>query len=227
MLLEGQKSHLRFNFNMLNSEREQMLKRCEVEQDITISNESLLIYRLRTAKDEEQMFRQRHLKAKKRVTELTEDTKRQQLSIDHLKRALSFTRPEYTTPPTRQDTGSHGEGGLEVLSDAAGLAQLREMTRSDSSLETSQKVQSGPLLSPAAFPSGDSYSEPNSKKKRKSSNGGIFNQQDSTDKAGFVADGQVQNMSRRLTFNSSAPTVTPMTPKSPRRCPKLEPSAMS
>lgn len=207
-----------------------MMKRLEVENDLSASNQSILLHKLNTTKDDEQLTRQRHLKAKRRVNELTEDTRRQQLSIDHLKRALSTTRPEYSTPVNRQDTSGHGEGGLEVLSDAAGLAQIRDMNESGSSLESAPASQQAQLLSPDTFPDSTGSqalegSDLGPKKRRHFSHGD--NQLQSNDADSLNAIAQMQNMSRRLTFNSSGPTVAPMTPKSPRRRSKLEPSAMA
>lgn len=231
MQLEGQKSHYRFNLEMLRAEREESTKRLEVEHDIAASNQALLLHRLLSSYDDKDIVRQRHLKARKKVGELTEDTRRQQLSIEHLKRALLSSKTEYPTPPARPDTASHGECGLEVLSDAAGLAQMRDLDQSQSSTDSIHKVQAGSLMSPAAFPVSTgvhkrSLQEPNKKKRKTSQDVGV-DQLDAKDQSAIAA-GQIRHMSRRLTFNSSGQTVTPMTPMSPRpRRSKLEPSAMS
>lgn len=229
--LSAQRSHYRFNFEMLRVEQDERAKRLEVEHRISSSNSALLAQRLDHSIHEEQTFRQRHLKAKKRLTELTEDTRRQQLSIEHLKRALA-TKIDYSstvTSASHSDPECQSSGGLGVLSDAAGLAQMRERDHP----ELSQHSRSESLLSPVAFPSSEearvALPEMTMKKRRVSEDTTV--DEDGIEKAREVTTYNKRSAgARRLTFDSSnnrsSDRITPITPRSPRRY-RLEPSAMS
>lgn len=224
-------SHYRFNYQMLLSEQEERAKRQEVDDRLACSTQELLRHKLDRTADEERTFRTRHLKAKKRVAELVEDTKRQQHSIDHLRQALS-AHSSFHSPLQRSVVGGphHGEGGLDVLSDAAGLARMRELDRADKD-EESPRAQSGPLLSPAAFqpelsPRQTGLSSAKKRPARDELRGG--------DDAEQSSGSERPPPGRRLTFNSGGHLPSrhyrsvPLTPKSPRRqLPKLEPSALS
>lgn len=206
------------------------MKRLEVEHRLSSSNSAILAKRLGKSIDEEQTFRHRHLKAKRRLTELTEDTRRQQLSIEHLKRALA-TRADYSSripSASPSDQECQSTGGLGVLSDAAGLAQLREMDLPEPSHHSHPEA----LLSPVAFPvSVDTRARCADiaiKKRRQSEETG---EEESIDDGSGIATTYKHSVGgRRLTFNSSntrsADRITPITPRSPRRH-RLEPSAMS
>jgi hypothetical protein len=190
------------------------------------SSQALLCQKLNRTALDEQIFRNRHIKAKHRVAELTEDTKRQQLSIDHLKQALS-SKSELMSSRTRHD--AQRDGGLDVLSDAAGLAQLRDRDQDQSSGEDSLRPQSGPLLSPVAFgaESGARHADSVTKRRKLSHDSLALSSTTESHETSRQLPG------RRLTFNSSGDTtvrssrrITPITPKSPQR-EKLQASAMS
>ena len=99
---------------MLKSEQEERMKRHEVEEQIRASERQLLLSKM-TYSDED-LFRQRHRKAKRRLLELAEDNRRQQHSVNHLQRQLKELGG---TSYNRSD------GGLDVLSDAA--TQMQQM----------------------------------------------------------------------------------------------------
>lgn len=218
-----QASHHRFNYKMLLAEQEQRTVRAEVEQHLVYSSQELLCQKLNQSINDEQTFRTRHIKAKRRAAELLEDTKRQQLSIEHLKQALSAQR-SFSQPGSAQGADRRRDGGLDVLSDAAGFAQLRDQDQSSGN--DSPRPQSGPLLSPVAFESDDGQKTlAMASKKRKLLHEG-------TDHFGDV-ELTHQALGKRLTFNSSGSAMDrprrqfmPITPKSPNRA-KLQASAMS
>ncbi|CCG83120.1 protein of unknown function [Taphrina deformans PYCC 5710] len=220
-------SHHRFNHEMLRSEEAERTKRAEVEHLLMHSSQALLCQKLSQSAADEETFRHRHIKAKRRVAELSEDTKRQQLSIDHLQQALS-SKTGFL--PSHARHARQRDGGLDVLSDAAGLAQLRDRDHDHSSGNESPRPQSGPLLSPVAFGSNSGVrdSEPVSKRRKLSKDSLLDHVATEFD------DSSRQLPGRRLTFNSSGDAtvrssrrrITPITPKSPQR-EKLQASAMS
>lgn len=233
--------HYKFNLDMLKAEQAERQMRLEVEEHLRNSNQALLSSQLQRSSVDEETFRQRHLKAKRRVTELTEDTKRQQLSIEHLKRALS-SQSDFNTTMSRPNSAIQEEGGLDVLSDAAGLAQMRE--RDQESPEGKMSPQS--LLSPVAFPpSAEASRTPATAPRKRRFSDATLDDEESKDEDGRegadgvdIDEGQEdarrrrQYLRRRLTFSSTATPVsrpsdqlTPMTPNSVRPR-KLAPSGM-
>jgi hypothetical protein len=220
-----QAAHYRFNHEMLLAEQEERSKRSEVEFRILNSSQDLLYHKLSRSEEDERTFRQRHLKAKKRVAELTEDNRRQQLSIDHLKEAM-ISGSTFGLGSHRPTSQPQMDSGLEVLSDAAGMAQKRDLDQSNG--KPPSRVQAGQLLSPVAF---EQVPLPNlptrSMKRRRASGEEAFDNDDELTSPRLQTNG-----GRRSTFNSSGsinhlpPSIEPITPKSPKRS-KLAPSAMS
>lgn len=222
---------------MLVMEQEERSRKLEVEHLLYETNQDILFHKLHRSTEDEQVFRNRHLKAKRRVAELSEDTRRQQLSIDHLRRALS-SRTDTESPRSHSDLALQRDGGLEVLSDAAGLAQMRDQSSAASSSGTHH---TSILQSPVVFESISQQTTqgqqqrpmPATPKRRRESQ-----EDESREVSGFKTfDDRVDPASlpgRHLTFASSQSPVDhnaremPMTPRSPRRRrSKLEPSALS
>lgn len=213
---------------MEKAEREERSKRQEVEDHIVASEKHLLLNRI--SQSDEETFRQRHKRAKRRLMELAEDNKRQQHSMDHLQRQLRDLS-RYDDRSTDLLPGHRADGGLDVLSDAA--IQMRELH--ESSNESSQRSPSRQLMSPVAFSTTPDMqrltSPPTRSAKRKVSYGSTITEleQETPEK---------EQRGRRLTFNSSSTAAdskfgkhqdsgppTPFSPPQHRR--RLAPSAMS